>query len=149
MMGSQIGFEASNNRFANNIYLQWQKYRRSPMTKWRKESILDIYNLVFGVLLFTSPWLLATTHAVMGEDAWVASGLIVSLSVAALMAFAEWEEWIILLLGIWLVVSPWILGFHHVTAMKINVGVGIVVAYLAGLELWLLHYSAPPTVESR
>lgn len=119
------------------------------MTKWRKESILDIYNLVFGVLLFTSPWLLATTHAVMGEDAWVASGLIVSLSVAALMAFAEWEEWIILLLGIWLVVSPWILGFHHVTAMKINVGVGIVVAYLAGLELWLLHYSAPPTVESR
>jgi SPW repeat len=119
------------------------------MMKQRKESILDIYNLVLGALLFASPWLFASTHAVMGEDAWVTSILIVSLSVAALMAFAEWEEWIILLLGIWLVVSPWILGFHHITAMKINVGVGLAVAYLAGLELWLLHYSAPPTMESR
>ena len=119
------------------------------MMEWRKELILDIYNLVLGAFLFTSPWLFASIHAVMAEDAWVTSVLVVSLSVAALMAFAEWEEWIILLLGIWLAVSPWILGFHDATAMKINVGVGLVVAYLAGLELWLLHYSAPPPMESR
>jgi hypothetical protein len=119
------------------------------MIRWRKESILDIYKLVLGAFLFASPWLFASTHAVMGENAWVSSAFVVSLSVAALFTFAEWEEWGILLLGIWLAVSPWILGFHNATATKINVGVGLVLAYLAALELWLVHYSAPPSMESR
>ena len=118
------------------------------MIKWKKESILDIYKVVLGAFLFASPWLFGSTHAVMGENAWASGALVASLSVAALITFAEWEEWGILLLGIWLAVSPWILGFHNATAMKINVGVGLFVAYLAALELWLVHYSSPPPIES-
>ena len=62
------------------------------------------------------------------------------LSLAALIAFADWEEWAALAMGLWLLASPWVLGFPHAAAMKIHIGVGLVVAYLAGLELWLIHY---------
>jgi hypothetical protein len=114
------------------------------MIKWRKESILDVYNLVLGAFLFASPWLAASTRGVMGEDAWASSALIVLFSVASLIAFSEWEEWGILILGIWLVASPWVLGFKNATEMKINVGIGVFVAYLAAIELFLIHFSSPP-----
>jgi hypothetical protein len=119
------------------------------MTKWRRESILDVYNLILGAFLFVSPWLFASAHGVMGQDSWVSGVLIISLSATALIAFAEWEEWGLLILGLWLAVSPWVLGFQNPTAMKINVGLGLVVAYFAALELWLIHYFSPPPLGSR
>jgi hypothetical protein len=70
--------------------------------------------------------------------------LIVALSVATLMAFAEWEEWGLPILGSWLAASPWILGFHNATALKINIGIGICVAYLAALELVLVRVQSSP-----
>ena len=119
------------------------------MIKWRRGSILDFYSLVVGGFLFVSPWLFASVHGIMGHDAWVSSVLIVSLSVTALVAFAEWEEWGLLTIGLWLAMSPWVLGFHNATAMKVNVGVGLVVAYLAAMDLWLIHYDALPPLEPR
>jgi SPW repeat len=119
------------------------------MTKWRRESILDVYNLVLGAFLFASPWLFASTHGVMGEDAWVSSVVIISLSATALVAFAEWEEWGLMILGLWLAASPLVLGFQNTTAMKINVGLGSVIAYFAAIELWLIHYFPSPPMGSR
>jgi SPW repeat len=113
------------------------------MSRWRRESILDLYNLIVGIFLFASPWLLASTHGVMGEDARVSGLVVVSLSVAALIAFAEWEEWGLFIIGFALAASPWVLGFQNTTAMKFNVGIGLFVAYLAALELWLIHYYPP------
>ena len=90
---------------------------------------------------------ICSVHGIMGHDAWVSSVLIVSLSVTALVAFAEWEEWGLLIIGLWLAMSPWVLGFQNATAMKVNVGVGFVVAYLAAMDLWLIHYDALPPLE--
>jgi hypothetical protein len=45
--------------------------------------------------------------------------------------------------------SPWMLGFHNATAMKINVGIGLLVAYFAALELFLIYDSAPQQTPSR
>jgi len=44
-----------------------------------------------------------------------------------------------LLLGQWLVASPWILGFTHTRAMHFSIGLGAVVAFLAVLKLWLVY----------
>jgi len=63
------------------------------------------------------------------------------------MAFASWEEWANLLLGVWLIVLPWALGFPHARAMHYSIGVGATVAFLAALELWLVYDAAHP--ESR
>jgi hypothetical protein len=68
--------------------------------------------------------------------------LIVAVSLAAVVAFAEWEEWINAALGVWLIVAPWILGFAHTKAMHVSIAVGIVVTYLALLELWLIRERA-------
>jgi len=111
-----------------------------PFLRWRRESIIDVYQIALGLFLFTSPWLFAYARNVSRIDAWSVSLAIIAISVAALIAFSDWEEWINLLLGLWLIVAPWLLGFAHTTAMHVSIGVGLVVAYLALLDLWLIHY---------
>jgi hypothetical protein len=106
----------------------------------RRESILDVYNLAVGLFLAASPLFVAYVHDVGRDDIWV-SGVIVALtSIAAIVAFSDWEEWLNLALGIWLIVSPWVLGFAHTKAMHISIFAGIIITYFAGLELWLIHY---------
>jgi hypothetical protein len=43
-------------------------------------------------------------------------------------------------LGFWLIQCAWAFGFPIAAAMKIHVAIGLLIAYLAGLELWLVHY---------
>jgi short subunit fatty acids transporter len=54
-----------------------------------------------------------------------------------------WEEWLNLIAGLWAIVSPWVLGFQGTTAMTVFVVIGIIVAVLAAVELWL-RYQNPP-----
>jgi SPW repeat len=110
------------------------------MSKWRNESILDAYNLVLGAFLFVSPWLFAFSYGPARLDTWTTGILVVAVSIAALVAFAEWEEWVSLILGVWMIASPWLLRFPHAAAMKVSIGVGLLVTYFSLLELWLLHY---------
>ena len=75
-------------------------------------------------------------------DAWVCGLALMMVSSAALVAFVDLEEWSALLVGSWMLASPLALGFPH-TATKVHVAVGLLVAYLASLELWLDHYDPP------
>jgi hypothetical protein len=102
--------------------------------------VLDVYNLVLAAFLFVSPWLFAYANNVARFDFWASGALIALVSAAAIAAFAEWEEWLNLALGCWLAAAPWLLGYAHTKAMHVSVGVGIIVVYLAGLRLWLVHY---------
>jgi SPW repeat len=106
----------------------------------RPEAVLDLYNLLLGALLFFSPWLFAFAHGAAGADAWLGGAVIAAVSLAALMIFAEWEEWIALAAGLWMIVSPFVLGFTHTMAMHVIIGIGSVVTFLAVLDLWLIHY---------
>ena len=105
-----------------------------------REYLLDVYKLVLGFFVFLSPWLFALSYGPARIESVVSGVAVMVLSLAALIAFADWEEWAALAMGLWLLASPWVLGFPHAAAMKIYIGVGLVVAYLAGLELWLIHY---------
>jgi hypothetical protein len=125
-----------------------QETAMTHLIKWRREAVLDAYNLLLGAFLFASPWLVASTRGPMGEEAWVSGALIILISAASLVAYAKWKEWIVLALGLWLAISPWALGFHNSTAMKINVGIGLLVAYFAALELFLVYDSAPQRTDS-
>ena len=53
----------------------------------------------------------------------ISGATVMLLSLAALIAFGDWEEWAALVMGLWLVVSPWVLGFPHAAAMKIHIAV--------------------------
>ncbi len=50
-------------------------------------------------------------------------------------AFRVWEEWISVILGAWLVVSPWVLGVAVVPTVNFVI-VGLLVLALALYEIW-------------
>lgn len=117
--------------------------------KW-KESGVDLVNLILAACLFLTPWIFgfASDHTA-APNAWVSALVIGVVAIAALTKFAEWEEWINLALGLWVLVSPWVLHFAaHTTARWSHVVVGLIVAVLAGLKLWFMHQT-PPRVSAR
>lgn len=96
----------------------------------------DDVNLVLGVWLFLSPWLLlyGAEQATAAWNAHVVGIVIAALSLAALVIYRQWEEWLAVLFAAWLIVSPWILGYGaFTTAIWNQIVVGIVVLVLA---LW-------------
>lgn len=111
------------------------------MRKWHRETVLDLYNLLLAALLFVSPWLFRLTNGSGKMDLWATGAAIALISLAAMIAYKDWEEWANFLLGLWLIASPWLLGFAHTSAMHFSIGIGIVIAFLAVLDLWL-HYDA-------
>jgi len=109
------------------------------MRPWRRESALDLYNLVLAAVLLVCPWLFPLTNTTARIDLWASSLAIILISLAAIAAFAKWEEWANLILGIWLIASPWILGFTHTRAMHFSIGIGLAMAFLSALVLFLLY----------
>lgn len=115
------------------------------MREWWKKEALDVLNLVLGAWLFLTPWIFGfTSEAAASWNAWL-SGLAVGIfAIAALVAFAEWEEWVNLALGVWVAISAWLVGFAaNATATRVHLIVGIVVAIVAGVRIWMLHQHPP------
>ena len=114
------------------------------MSEWTNAKFCDVANLILGVILLASPWLVyGFSSGAASQNALISGIVIAVISIAALAAFAIWEEWLNLIVGLWVLVSPWVLGFAGGTAMRIHVVIGVIVAVLAALEIWLL-YQRPP-----
>jgi hypothetical protein len=104
-----------------------------------EETALDIVNIVVGVCLALSPWALGLVDAA-AWNAWVIGAAVALIAIGALVAFREWEEWANLVLGIWAIIAPWVLGFAGTgNATAVHVIAGIIVAVLAAVELWFTH----------
>lgn len=97
----------------------------------------DPVSLILGLWLIASPWVLG--HAAEARPMWNAVILGVLVAAAALIALFRvmaWEEWVNLVFGVWLLLSPWVLAFGGLAAAMWNaVIVGAAVAVLA---LWAL-----------
>ena len=106
------------------------------MNEWSNAKLCDIANLILGLFLLLSPWIVGYSGSPV-QNALISGVVIAGLSIAALAAFAQWEEWVNLLLGLWVLVSPWVLGFQGTTAATVHIVVGILVAALAAIEMWL------------
>jgi len=102
----------------------------------------DWANLVLGVLLFLSPWVLgfrSDQHA--SWNAWICGAVIAVLAIGALSMFQEWEEWLNLIVGLWVVAAPWVLGFAAImAAMWAHVVIGLLVAAAAAWEIWEVRH---------
>ncbi len=113
------------------------------MDDWSSMRLCDVVNLILGGVLFFSPWLFDLPSGAQWQTASVVGIIIAVLSIAAIAAFAVWEEWFVLIAALALIVSPWLLGFQNSAAMSIDVIVGIIVAALAGFEVWLTRDGEP------
>jgi hypothetical protein len=118
------------------------------MDDWSNVRLCDVVNLLLSGVLFFSPWLFDLSTGAQWQTASIAGIFIAVLSIAAIAAFAVWEEWFILVAGVALVGSPWLLGFQNSTAMTIDVGIGVIVTALAATEVWLTRDEGPEIAAS-
>ena len=95
----------------------------------------DSVTLVLGVWTVASPWLLGfQTDATAMGNAVVIGGLIAAIGLIAVFRPLFWEEWANLVLGVWLVISPWALeftGIQQALVSAVVVGGGVL-----ALTLW-------------
>ena len=113
------------------------------MDDWSNVRLCDGVNLILSGVLFFSPWLFDLSSGAQWQTASIVGIIIAVLSIAALAAFAVWEEWFILIAAIGLIVSPWLLGFQNSAAMTIDVAIGAAVAVLAAFEVWAVRDDKP------
>jgi hypothetical protein len=111
--------------------------REEEMDDWSSIRLCDVVNLILGGVLFFSPWLFDLSAGAQWQTASIIGIIIAVLSIAALAAFAVWEEWFLLVAGVGLIVSPWLLGFQNSESMIINVVIGVIVAALAAFAVCL------------
>src|SRR6202030_3932992 len=77
----------------------------------------DWTNWVLGIVLCLSPWaLLFDKDSIATENAVVVGFLIILAEVVTLSVFEPWEEWINVILGGWLVISPFVLAITSTAA---------------------------------
>jgi hypothetical protein len=94
----------------------------------------DLGNILLGTWLFISPWIV---DYVLGMPLAAKNSFILGLAIVVFAAVAIyipqiWEEWLNMALGAWLILSPWVLGFHVERDIATNnVIVGVSVAALA------------------
>jgi hypothetical protein len=110
----------------------------------------DWLMLLFGIWLLVSPFWMsgyASSSSVAAGNAYIFGILAIGFAWAALATANRWEEWVELAIGIWLVISPFVLGFwgkEHGAAVNTLV-MGILVLIDA---IWALNASpvalAPP-----
>jgi len=72
----------------------------------------DWLNLLIGIWLFISPWVLGFAGSELSAswNAWILGVAIVVFSAIAVSIPQAWEEVINILLGIWMVISSWVIG---------------------------------------
>lgn len=84
----------------------------------------DWVNLLIGIWLFVSPWVMGySTVQAPALNAYVMGAALILLTAIALYIPRRWEEWVNSIIGLWMVVSPWILGFSAMTAVTWNAAI--------------------------
>lgn len=95
----------------------------------------DVVALLLGIWLIVSPWALGyLADTTAAWNAYAVGIVVVVAAAATLVAFHRWEEWINVVLGAWLIVSPFVLGqTGQTTVMWNQIVTGILIG---GLALW-------------
>lgn len=98
----------------------------------------DWGNFILGVLLFISPWMMGfLADAMPTRNAWVVGAVLALVAVAALSVFKEWEEWVNLALGLWLIAAPWVLGFTgNLAAFWTHLALGMLAVAASAWAVW-------------
>ena len=93
-----------------------------------------------GLWLVSSSWVMGFQADLTVTSNAVLVGLaLMATAMGAILVPRAWEEWTEVGIGMWLMASPWVLGFSTLNAaMLVAVGTGTVVVVLA---LWTLFFA--------
>ena len=105
----------------------------------------DWFGMLLGVLILISPWfpMQASQEIVDAErshmilNAFVVGMLVFGVAQLEYVALQRWEEAAAIVLGLWLIVSPFIFGYSGDDMLRIWHGMlGGIVVLLGALQLW-------------
>lgn len=107
----------------------------------RQQRWQDWINLLLGIWLFISPWVVGFEGSQMAAswNAWILGVAVVVFSAIAVSMPQVWEEIINLLLGIWMVISSWVIGVTSRSVETNAVIVGLLVILFAILAMAMSH----------
>jgi SPW repeat len=84
----------------------------------KKQHRQDAINLLMGLWIFFAPWILGYRAGTVATGNFVVLGILITFcAFAGLAEFRLWKEWVNLVLGVWLLISPWALHFSGLTAL--------------------------------
>ena len=97
----------------------------------------DWVGITLGAWMLVSPWVVGFSgHDAATMNALVMGTILVLAELLELQAHEMVEEWIDLVAGLWLIVSPFALGFASLTAAAVNtIAVGVLTMLFAGLAM--------------
>jgi len=114
----------------------------------------DAFKLALALWLFVCPWMLNYSQVRLPVwNGYAVAIIVAAFSIAAMLKFTKWEEWINIVAGFWLIASPWVLGYADflgntatlpATANHLAVGLAIVMLSLAELNLFERATDASP-----
>lgn len=97
----------------------------------------DVVNLFLGVWTFLTPWVIGHHPGAVVVANYVIVGILITFFAgAAVIAFRPWQEGINMVLGAWLLISPWVLGFRAIPSLMWSAFViGVLVVSCSALAL--------------
>jgi hypothetical protein len=98
----------------------------------------DVVSVLVAVWLMASPWVLGFSHANLAAvgNCVMIGAVLFAFEMVELFVPESWEEYSELVMGAWLIGSPWVLEFTGVQVAKQNaMAVGVITCLLA---LWVL-----------
>lgn len=102
-----------------------------PWHRWQ-----DWVNLILGIWLVISPWAMNTAMGATGADwnLWIIGIVVVMMSLLSLATpTAAWPEWVSMIAGIWLFISPWAIHTFN-SSVQWNDWIAGIVLFI--LSLW-------------
>jgi hypothetical protein len=103
----------------------------------------DWCGMVLGALIVASPWFPVQDHeTIVGHQTVILNAVAVGLVVFGLsqleyVALQRWQEVATILVGLWLIVSPYVLGYSGEGFLRVyHTSLGAVVVLLGILQLW-------------
>jgi 4-amino-4-deoxy-L-arabinose transferase-like glycosyltransferase len=105
----------------------------------------DWFGMLLGVLIVVSPWFpFQPAHEVMSAErstmvlnTFVVGMLVFGLAQLEYVALQRWEEVGEIVLGLWLIASPWMFGYSGDDFLPAwHAMLGAIVALLGALQLW-------------
>jgi len=94
----------------------------------------DPVNAALGAWLVLSPWALGFQDDVTAMGNFVIVGaVLVATALGAMFLPMAWEEWTESALGLWMVISPWVLGYTTSQTALVNAVVAGMVILTLGL----------------
>ena len=112
---------------------------------WRNEAAIDVLNLIAAIFLFLTPSIFRfASVAEASRNAWIC-GVAIGVDRSRRCLPTPMGKLGQSLVGLWLIVSPWVLGFHitMMSATRADLAVGITVAMFSAAALWFTRDMPP------